>query len=810
MRKLLLVIIFVLLLIPFAGSFTSSKVRAGCACYDPNLGHGTYCYCNGGPGYCGPPDTGPFCGCGCPDPCAGNTQCGQCSNPPCCSPSSPSGISNSSPASGSFFDNNIVPLAWSSPSSWGKGCPQSNSYQVHYSANCTGSYATITGIGTASYTLSNLQWGDKYCWYVSASNGSQAANSAVWSFTINNVPTLVSSGMTSADVCGNGISGIAAPTQNGTTNPITYSVTFNDPLIGDATFPHSYQEVWLAIVPSANTSVTPFFDNQTKDTEATVNSVAAKSKAIATKINVVNNKMYTLNTGATWDNGVGPGSNDTNSAGTASVLGFGGPTKATIAGQNITATFQIKFENSPSTFTAANYNIYVAALIKTSTGTLVTSYATAPNNRMYHRANATNTSQTWGVDLNPPSVPIANITYNTNGTFTIQDNITDNNVNDSGIKQANISGTIYATKNGAIIQNVNNNNPLPTAAPGSAFPIQVTPNNANVNKTYNLNTSLFDMTKNLHSGYNAIINAKDQACNLTSQTTQFGLPDPWLISYLGSISTAETIPDIAIPVKYNPAPTPTPSVTNPPYFSTFSAISGVALPTPPSQTSQQKESASGYANSAMLPPDGTSSWYTYMQNLVKKNYSPTILTYNPNILSNTISAHLGVAANSATPLVAQAPANTNIIIGSNTTCDEPAVIFVNGTLTIYPDFKTTSNNNGCVFIASDNITIGNILQSTVPLGSNASAQYETIQAQLVTDKIFTTLPSYNNPTYANKGVGLYLKGGVIANSISLNRDLNYVGNSGQPAEIFHFDPKYRILFKNIFGDTRYSLREVTN
>ena len=251
-----------------------------------------------------------------------------------------------------------------------------------------------------------------------------------------------------------------------------------------------------------------------------------------------------------------------------------------------------------------------------------------------------------------------------------------------------------------------------------------------------------------------------------------------------------------------------------PYFATYSAINQSLSGNAASQVSSQKEEVNlnpAYVNNALLPPDGTTSWYTYFQTLIKKNYTGTYLTFNPNG-SNTISSHLGVTSNNGTILVAQAPANTDIVIPANTICDEATVILIDGKLTLYPNFTIggTVNKNGCIFIASGDILIGNTIQSNVPLGSTASAQYESVFAQFVTDKEFATYRGYFNPQYPNKGVGLYLNGGVIANQVTLQRDLNYTGNSGQPAHIFEFDPKYRELFRDVFAITKYSIREVTN
>lgn len=143
---------------------------------------------------------------------------------------------------------------------------------------------------------------------------------------------------------------------------------------------------------------------------------------------------------------------------------------------------------------------------------------------------------------------------------------------------------------------------------------------------------------------------------------------------------------------------------------------------------------------------------------------------------------------------------------SGTVCDQRAIIFVNGNLTIEPDFTNSSVENGCIFVVNGNVTIDiGILKTTAGLNSSIEASYDEIQAFIIANGTFTVLPDESLNTL--KWDGLRIIGGVFANQMILQRNLNTTANDTQPAYLVVYDPRYRIFFSDDLSAETYSLRE---
>lgn len=156
-------------------------------------------------------------------------------------------------------------------------------------------------------------------------------------------------------------------------------------------------------------------------------------------------------------------------------------------------------------------------------------------------------------------------------------------------------------------------------------------------------------------------------------------------------------------------------------------------------------------------------------------------------------------------LIAEITGNVSIPIKAS--CDVQGLIFVNGNLSIEPDFNLVSSN-GCAFIVNGNITIGKGLQKTnTALGSPNPSVYDVLHGFFVTDGTFTAVKD-DDAGAPNKWDGLYIIGGVRANTLQLQRNLNTTANSTQPAMIINFDPRYIELFKTDLTRTEFSIREV--
>lgn len=150
--------------------------------------------------------------------------------------------------------------------------------------------------------------------------------------------------------------------------------------------------------------------------------------------------------------------------------------------------------------------------------------------------------------------------------------------------------------------------------------------------------------------------------------------------------------------------------------------------------------------------------------------------------------------------------NPEFRILSGTVCDQRALIFVNGNLTIEPDFTNSSVENGCIFIVKGNVTIEKgTTKTSVALGSSIDAGYDEIQAFIIANGTFTAIADNNLPTL--KWDGLRIVGGVFANQLVLQRNLNTTANDTQPAHLVVYDPRYRVFFGSDLSAKTYSLRE---
>ncbi len=701
--------------------------------------------------------------------------------PPPCTSSAPGAATLSSPVSGTLMHTNDVPVSWTNPTGWGVGCPQANQFRVYTSRGCTGTYvlSSTVGAGVLNTTLNDLEWSSTYCWYVQKTNGSQVANSAVWQFSINNTPTITGSSFTNADVCGTGTSGRAGTT--GTTNPVTYRVSFND-TEGD-----QYREVWLVFAPSTG----PYAQTTDPEVDTVVNGKIGNSQAIGVKIDLINNTVHTITNAGAWS--VGASSGDlTNQAGTATVLGFGTNTIANVSGNTVTADFQIRFDN---TFPVGNYNIYTAALTRTSAGIDVTSNATGANNRMYKRTG------TWIVDTANPSITVTGPTFNGNGTFSVNWAASDTGT------LTNVFGYIYADKPGTQIQD--QTIPLTINPPNTQIGYPANPANAGITMANLGNHTYNDLTKSLFANYSFVLYGRDNACNIGNSNLSVDSPSPWSMGYLGSVSANGGVTGFNIP---NTSNFTTPYSGDPPgipYLSPFSAFSGNGNIVAQRQSKQNVYSIN-YVNVGTKPPleSGFTTWYDYLLDLVIRNSQTTVINFSGNqTISGDVSKFI-LPGQFATNFRYIVTVNGNLTINANTNCDVKSMIFVTGSVTVNPD-TTVSSDNSCGIISKGDVTINNGSLKTVgvTLSNSTGSSYDNVYFTFVTDGTLHTLADNSQGTNY-KWDGLYISGGVIANNLDLERDLNFNANFNQPAQIFVYDPRFRDNFKHDLARSKFSVREV--
>ena len=150
----------------------------------------------------------------------------------------------------------------------------------------------------------------------------------------------------------------------------------------------------------------------------------------------------------------------------------------------------------------------------------------------------------------------------------------------------------------------------------------------------------------------------------------------------------------------------------------------------------------------------------------------------------------------------------NLTIRSGSVCDEQAVIFVTGNLTIDPDLTNLNNRNGCIFIVQGNVTVNNGQQKTnTGITSDTPSEYDIIEGFFIVNGTFTTTVD-SSPGDASKWDGLMIKGGLYSKNLELKRNLNENGNGNlRPAHLFVHDGRYKRIHYDYFKSRFYSLRQ---
>jgi len=127
------------------------------------------------------------------------------------------------------------------------------------------------------------------------------------------------------------------------------------------------------------------------------------------------------------------------------------------------------------------------------------------------------------------------------------------------------------------------------------------------------------------------------------------------------------------------------------------------------------------------------------------------------------------------------PDNLEVITNLATT------VFVDGTLRINDDLKL-HETSGILFIVSGAVEINHTV--------------ERIDAAFFVDEYLDS--SYSRAPASQ----LILNGFVVADSFSFRRSLKHTENQDTPAELINFEPKYLLLLNDMFGEEKYSYREV--
>lgn len=138
--------------------------------------------------------------------------------------------------------------------------------------------------------------------------------------------------------------------------------------------------------------------------------------------------------------------------------------------------------------------------------------------------------------------------------------------------------------------------------------------------------------------------------------------------------------------------------------------------------------------------------------------------------------------------------NGNLVLPQDMVCDIKTIIFVNGNLTINPDF-TVLGDNGCLFVARGDI----ILKSKNKTGQ--PVEYDYYKFGAITDSALVV-------EAAGSQTGAIIDGSILSkNTPNIQRKLSLENSDQYPSILFKYDTRYRELFADLFSIAEYSIRE---
>jgi hypothetical protein len=719
-KKFVLFIIFALAFLTLSSLQAARVSASGCACWNPNTGQGDYCYCGGGPGSCPAPTIGPFCGCGCPDPCAGNTQCGQCGNPACCTVVAPGAATPTGPANGATNLDLPINFTWTNSTGWGNGCPNTNTFAIFTAVksgpSCPAPGAAYVSVGSTtgtSLSVSSLLWGRNYCWYVQKNNRSAVANSIVQEFTTTPLPSVSNIQLTNPGLCGPvAISGRTdSPNAN---NPITLSIDFTDTNSNFGAGINRFNNLRVAVIPTGeqNSNVVPF----------SVLDPALRNR-LGFRANVAGATSF-----SPLDSAVAPyfgpassAGNLPNAAGTATLLSLNNATSVQqIGNQTLRVTWQVRFEN---TFPTADDNIYIAAVVQTPSGNLVSQDAQGVGATMLQYRRALN----WETDMAAPAASVSAPVAVSTDTFTLRWSASDTAGGNNGLRD--LRSYCYVDDNPTSIFDQTLGQMIALGDTTLAYPNAgncLISGSSLGTHTYTLST--LSNTSDMHFS----MYVEDGACNPSTPSNQLDSPAAWIVTSKGvasaqggyngfKIRNIATLSGIV------------PNLGNDSFLSTYAAMAGNNSIVSQLQ-SKHNFYTTQYDDKGALPPEisDADNWYDYLFQLVSARQ--TIDTSAITTINGSISAAFGGSSGATLYKVV----NNDLTLLSGSRCDANLALFVNGNLTIQPDLTKANNFVACAFVVKGNVNVEVGTTKTSPTALGQPAQYDVIEGAFLADGKFTT------------------------------------------------------------------------
>jgi len=690
-----------------------------------------------------------------------------------CVPTVPGKATNPTPAIGATNVSAPVTLSWSPPSFWGTGCPIHIQYyriylgEIPYGSTCvrSASYPLIMERQENTFTHP-VKWGATYCWLVRTYNSSPADlntwSDGVWQFTTA-VPPQASNlqVVSTASGCGGGSQISGSVDGEDTHNPITISVDVSDVRNDFANSVNVIESISLGVIPNTE-------QNSTYVTSAVLEPQLA------------NRGLFQY----TFPEYGGTGFSEKSNGSTTELKDIGTITHIEqIDNKTWRVYFNIEFKNS---YPYSLNRFYIMAVSRTPDGTRVSNVADGLSNQNLRYVRS---SQTWTVDTTAPVVTIT-----PKGEIGAQDfNITWD-ANDTG-GVIDFQSYCYIGSGTNTMHELDNGYTIPLSSDPLSYP---DPGNCYVDESYLGTTASYHLDAPSAQVYLGG-HATDYACNTSEYTYRLDSPVPWVLTNTGLVSASGGYSQFEIPAVDLSSHPQLGVVGDGSYLGSYSVYSGNNNLLN-GRNSENNYYATNYTDTALLPPSisSVSSWYEQLYSMVSKKQTVVSILPRGNTLFENLSQYLSASVD---------PIKTAVVEGNATlldmVCDTKAIIFVHGHLLISPDVTKTPGSS-CLFVVSGDVLVTEGVHKGAASVSGSPALYDEINAFIIAEGAFGDMLDIAGGV----GVpdGLLIRGGLIANSVELNRDLGRDGNAQGPAEAILLDPTIAVNMAPLLNINKFSLR----